>query len=143
MPVRDWISFARSCAWPSALGDDDDEMLLAGFLRGLHLGDDVALQVVRNLRDQRYQAAPTAMPVFSAMYPALRPMTSTILRGRGSVWCQRQLVDHFHSGIHGRIIADGVIAAGDIVVDGCPEAPHRGFPVPPYLCSRGMSRRPR
>ena len=36
-----------------------------------------------------------------------------------------QLVDHFQSGVHGCIIADGVLGAGDIVVDGAGQTDHR------------------
>ena len=41
------------------------------------------------------------------------------LVGVGSV---PQFVDHLHGGIHGGIIADGVLAAGDVVVDGAGDA---------------------
>ena len=107
-----------------ALGDDDDEMLLAGFLRGLHLGDDVALQVVRNLRDQRYKR-PHRDARVQRDVPGIAPHDLHNTAAVVALCGVAQLVDHFHSGIHGRIIADGVIAAGDIVVDGA-RKPHTG-----------------
>ena len=81
-----------------ALGDDDDEMLLAGFLRGLHLGDDVALQVVRNLRDQRYKR-PHRDARVQRDVPGIAPHDLHNTAAVVALCGVAQLVDHFHRGI--------------------------------------------
>ena len=53
-----------------------------------------------------------------------------------------QLIDHLERGVHRRIITDGVVGAGNIVVDGAGQADHGCRGVPAHG-RRGKSRRRR
>ena len=107
-----------------ALGNDDDEVALAGLLGLSDLVQNVALHIEFLLRQQdshstggngHIQGDVTSVAAHDLNHTAA-------VMALGGV---AQLVDHLQCGIHGRIIANGVIGAGDIIVNGAGQTDHR------------------
>src|SRR5699024_7222129 len=101
----------------NTLGYDHDEVLLAGLLGLVHAGDDVVVQIVGTLGNQDSQSAGGDAHVQGnvASVTSHNLNHTAAVMALGSV---AQLIDHLHSGVHGGVVADGVLAAGDVVVDG-------------------------
>ena len=107
-----------------ALGDDDDKVALAGALGLNDLVEDVALHIKFLLRQQHSHSTGGDGDVQGdiACVAAHDLDDAATVVALGGV---AQLIDHLERGVHRRIIADGVVGAGNIVVDGAGQADHR------------------
>ena len=117
-----------------ALGNDDDEVTLAGLLSLSDLVQNVVLHIEFLLRQQdshstggdgNVQGNVTGVAAHDLDH------TAAVVALGGVA----QLVDHFQSGVHGCIIADGVLGAGNVVVDGAGQADHRNAAVCQLACA--------
>ncbi len=108
----------------NALGNDDDEVALAGALRLGDLIEDVVLHVEFLLRQQDRHCTRGDGNVQSDVtrIAAHDLDNAAAVVALGGV---AQFVDHFQSGVHRSIVADGVIGACNIIVDGAGQADHR------------------
>ena len=112
-----WIWLASSWA-PTT---PSDTMMMKCFLPvdlGLaHALQDVALKVVGDLRQQNGQRtggdAHVQGDITGMMAHDLDDAAAVVALGGVA-----QFIDGFHRGVHGRVVADGVLAAGDVIVDG-------------------------
>ena len=104
-----------------ALGDDDDEVLFAGLLGELHPVQNVAFQIVGALGDQGGDGAGgnTHVQGDVAGVAAHDFHHAAAVVALGGV---AQFIHHLHRGVHSGIVADGVLAAGDVVVNGAGNA---------------------
>ena len=107
-----------------ALGDDDDEVVLAGLFGHLDAVEDVALHIELVLGQQHGHGARgdghVQGDVAGVAAHDLHHAAPVVALGGVA-----QLVDHLHGGVHGGVVADGVVGAGDVVVDGAGQADHR------------------
>ena len=100
-----------------ALRDDDDEVVLAGAQSADHLLDDVAVDVEADLIDPAGGAAAGDAGIQRQMARAVAhdlDHRAAVVR-LGSV---AQAVDGLDCGVERGIETDGIIGAGDVVVDG-------------------------
>ena len=83
----------------------------------LHPLDDVLLEVIGDLRHQNTGGAhgDTGAQRQPASPPPHNLYNAAPIMGLGGV---PQLVHHFHHGVDGGVVADGLVAAGNVVVDG-------------------------
>ena len=107
-----------------ALGHDDDEVALAGALSLDDLIEDVALHIEFLLGQQHGHSAggdgDVQSNVTSVAAHDLDDAAAVMALGGVA-----QLVDHLQSSVHSGIVTDGVVGAGNIVVDGAGQADHR------------------
>ena len=107
-----------------ALGHDDDEMTLAGLLGLCDLIQNIALHVELFLRQQNSHSTRSDGHVqcnITGIAAHDLDHTAAVMALGGVA----QLIDHFQRGIHRGIVADGIIRAGNIVIDGAGQADHR------------------
>ncbi len=105
----------------NTLGHDDDKVLLASDLGLAHTVEDVPFKVERDLRQQNGNRTGSDADVQGN----ITGMMAHDLNDRATVMALggvAQLIDGLDSGIHSRIVADGVFAAGDVVIDGAGQA---------------------
>ena len=101
---------------PTTLGNNNDKVALARLLRAAHALNHIAFKIERHFGDQdrRCAAGDTGIerniPRFSAH--DLHDRAAVMRFGRIT-----QAVNHFHDRVHGCIITDRIVAAGDIVID--------------------------
>ena len=106
-----------------ALGHDDDKVALAGLLGFGNLIQNVALHIEFLLGQQHSHSAGGDGHVQSDVTGVAAhdlDHTAAVVALGGVA----QLVDHFQRGVHGSIVADGVIGAADIVINGAGQADH-------------------
>ena len=107
-----------------ALCHDDDEVTLAGTLSLGDLIQDVVLHVEFLLRQQDRHCARSDGNIQSDV----TRVAAHDLNDAAAVVALRsitQLVDHLQCGVHGGVITDGVIGAGNIIVDRTGQTDHR------------------
>ena len=104
-----------------ALCHNNDEVAFAGFLRGFHARNHIALQIVGHLGNERHQGAAGN----TCVQRNVTRVAAHYLHHAAAVMALcgvTQLIDHFHSRVHGGVIANGVIAAGNVVINGARNA---------------------
>ena len=99
------------------LGNDNNEVTLAGLLSLSDLVQNVVLHVEFLLRQQdRHSARSNGDVQSDVTRVAAHDLDDTAaVVALGGI---AELIDHFQCGVHSRIVTDGVIGAGNIVVDG-------------------------
>ena len=112
----------------NALGNDDNEVALTGALR---LGDfiqNVVLHIEFLFGQQHSHGTGGNGNVQSDVtrIAAHDLDHAAAVMALGGI---AQLVDHFQGGVHCGIVADGVIGAGDIIIDGAGQTDHRNAAV--------------
>ncbi len=111
----------------NALGNNDNEMSLSCFLGSSHSFDNIALKVEINLGNKNCSSAAgnTRIESYVSRTPAhYLDNRATVVRLSGIT----QTVNHFHNGVHCGIIADCIITAGNIVVNGAGNTHARNSP---------------
>ena len=126
MPVRAWILAGDLLRVTNALGHDHDKVTLACALRLDHLIQDIPLHIKFPLRQQHSHSAGGDRHIQSdiACITAHDLHNAAAVMALGGI---QQLVDHLQSGVHSGIKTDGVVGAGNIVVDGAGQADLSGF----------------
>ena len=121
-----------------ALCNDHDEVALAGLLCVADALDDVLFKVILHFRDERCDCTDSDAGVECdvAAAPAHDLYNAAaVMRLCGIA----DAVDHFHSGVHRRVITDGIFGARNIVIDGARNADARNACAGQVACAAERS----
>ena len=105
----------------NAFRHNDDEVLFAGNLGLAHTLENVTLKVERTLRQQHSQSTGSNADVqrnIACMVAHNLNNTAAVMALGGIT----QFINGLYRGIHGCIIANGILAAGNIVINGAGNA---------------------